>query len=102
MLPSAIVRPPVLPTTIVDIRNEIEKKADALACHASQREWLRKHQGVDEYIDAMRRHASARGTLIGAHDLWLAAQAIAGGHAMVTLNKREFARVSGLELEVWA
>jgi hypothetical protein len=36
-----------------------------LACHASQREWLRAHHGVDEYIDSMRRHAAARGTMTG-------------------------------------
>jgi LmbE family N-acetylglucosaminyl deacetylase len=55
---------PVAPTTIIDIRQELEAKADALACHATQREWLRSHQGMDEYIDAMRRHAAMRGTLI--------------------------------------
>jgi diadenosine tetraphosphatase ApaH/serine/threonine PP2A family protein phosphatase len=37
-----------------------------LACHASQREWLRAHHGMDEYLDATRRHAEARGELIGA------------------------------------
>jgi LmbE family N-acetylglucosaminyl deacetylase len=55
----------VAPTTLIDIRQELEAKAGALACHASQREWLRAHQGMDEYIDAMRRHAALRGALIG-------------------------------------
>ena len=32
-----------------------------LACHASQREWLRAHHGVDEYLDSMRRNAAMRG-----------------------------------------
>jgi tRNA(fMet)-specific endonuclease VapC len=41
------------------------------------------------------------GTLIGPHDLWLAATCIAHGLTMVTGNVREFARVPGLELEVW-
>jgi tRNA(fMet)-specific endonuclease VapC len=41
------------------------------------------------------------GALIGPHDLWLAATCIAHGLTMVTANVREFARVPGLELEVW-
>jgi len=32
-----------------------------LACHASQREWLRSHHGLDEYIDAMKRTNAVRG-----------------------------------------
>lgn len=56
---------PVTPTTVVDISAQMEKKAAMLACHASQREWLRAHHGMDEYIDAMRRHSAARGKLLG-------------------------------------
>jgi LmbE family N-acetylglucosaminyl deacetylase len=56
---------PVAPTTVINIREELEQKSAALACHVSQREWLRAHQGMDEYIDAMKRHAAARGKLIG-------------------------------------
>ena len=42
------------------------------------------------------------GTLIGAHNLWLAATCVAHGLTIVTANVREFARVPGLDLEVWA
>jgi len=42
------------------------------------------------------------GTLIGAHDLWLAATCLAHGLTMVTANLREFERVPGLDLEVWS
>lgn len=52
---------PVEPTTIVDISEQLERKTKMLACHASQREWLRAHHGNDEYLDSMRRHAEARG-----------------------------------------
>jgi tRNA(fMet)-specific endonuclease VapC len=45
---------------------------------------------------------SQAGALIGPHDLWLAATCVAHGLTMVTANVREFARVPGLELEVWA
>jgi LmbE family N-acetylglucosaminyl deacetylase len=56
---------PVAPTTLIDITAQIEKKASMLSCHASQREWLRAHHGMDEYLDAMRRSAAARGKLLG-------------------------------------
>jgi hypothetical protein len=36
-----------------------------LACHASQRDWLRSHHGMDEYIDAMHRFSAERGKEIG-------------------------------------
>lgn len=42
------------------------------------------------------------GVVIGAHDLWLAATCVAHGLIMVTGNARDFARVPGLRLEVWA
>lgn len=56
----------VEPTTLVDVTAQTDKKADMLAAHASQREWLRAHHGMDEYLEAMRRHASTRGKSIGA------------------------------------
>ena len=56
---------PVAPTTLIDISAVLNQKSEALAAHASQREWLRAHQGMDEYLDSMRRHATARGKLIG-------------------------------------
>ena len=55
----------VRPTTYVDVTGQLEKKAQMLACHASQRDWLLAHHGMDEYIDAMRRHAAMRGAEVG-------------------------------------
>ena len=52
-----------------------------------------------------RRSAFVEGVLerfpLLAVDLWLAATCVAHGLTMVTGNVREFARVPGLELEVW-
>lgn len=56
---------PVEPTTLIDTTAVADRKAELLACHASQREWLRAHHGMDEYVDAMRRHDAARGRLAG-------------------------------------
>ena len=56
---------PVEPTTFVDVTRQYEKKQAMLACHASQREWLRAHHGMDEYLEAMKRHAAARGKQVG-------------------------------------
>lgn len=51
---------------IVDISRTIEKKLEMLACHASQRDWLRRQHGLDEYLDGCRRWSQQRGQLIGA------------------------------------
>ena len=56
---------PVTPTTLIDVTAQMEKKTAMLACHASQREWLRAHHGMDEYIEAMHRSAAVRGKLLG-------------------------------------
>ena len=57
------VRHPV--DLIVDISDVIEQRLEMLACHASQREWLRRQHGIDEYIIASRRWAEQRGQEAG-------------------------------------
>ena len=49
----------------VDISCAIDTKERMLACHESQREWLRYHNGWDEYIDIMKRQSAAEGRRIG-------------------------------------
>ncbi|MBI1388711.1 MAG: PIG-L family deacetylase [bacterium] len=56
----------IQPEFCIDVSDAISEKAEMLACHASQREWLRAHHGMDEYIEAMMRFSAARGALIGA------------------------------------
>jgi LmbE family N-acetylglucosaminyl deacetylase len=56
---------PVEPTTTIDISAQLQKKTEMLACHASQRQWLLSHHGVDEYLDSMKRHAALRGRQAG-------------------------------------
>jgi len=50
---------------IVDISSTFETKLAMLACHDSQRAWLRKQHGLDEYLDGCRRWSAARGQEIG-------------------------------------
>jgi LmbE family N-acetylglucosaminyl deacetylase len=56
---------PVKGTTIVDITSVMDVKTEMLACHASQREWLRQHHGMDQYILNMQQQAMATGKDIG-------------------------------------
>lgn len=56
---------PVRPSLLVDIGAVIEIKARMLRCHASQREWLLKQHGMDEYVEAMLAMGRARGAAAG-------------------------------------
>jgi len=56
---------PVEPSTWVDISEQLTQKTEMLACHASQRDWLLAHHGIDEYLESMRRHAAMRGRQLG-------------------------------------
>lgn len=56
---------PVPPGFRVDVSGVIDEKAALLACHASQRNWLLKHHGVDQYLNAMREWSAARGREAG-------------------------------------
>jgi LmbE family N-acetylglucosaminyl deacetylase len=53
------------PGICVDISKVIDTKAEMLACHASQREWLLKHHGIDQYLDAMKAWCARRGQAVG-------------------------------------
>ncbi len=55
----------VRPTVLVDISDQVNRKTEMLACHESQREWLRSHHGMDEYVEAMKRLSAMRGRELG-------------------------------------
>lgn len=52
-------------SAFVDISAVIGLKGDMLACHESQREWLRAQHGMDHYIDEMRHWAAEQGKRCG-------------------------------------
>jgi LmbE family N-acetylglucosaminyl deacetylase len=56
---------PIPPGFWLDITTAIQRKEALLACHASQREWLLKHHGMDEYLRSMREWGAARGAEVG-------------------------------------
>lgn len=56
---------PIEPRVLVDVSGVIEVKQKMLCCHESQRNWLLKHHGIDEYIMTMKQMAADRGKRIG-------------------------------------
>jgi tRNA(fMet)-specific endonuclease VapC len=56
---------------------------------------------ADEAYGRLRTRLERSGQLIGAHDLLIAAHAIALDCTLVTDNMREFARVEDLACENW-
>lgn len=57
---------PVEPQCFVDVTEVFDRKVELLAFHESQRNWLRSHHGVDEYLESMRRWSLEMGRLASA------------------------------------
>jgi N-acetylglucosamine malate deacetylase 1 len=55
---------PVPAQFFVDISDVMPLKEKMLASHVSQREWLRAHHHMDEYIESMKHRDAERGMLI--------------------------------------
>ncbi len=55
----------VAPSFSIDISAVIDTKAEMLARHTSQREWLLKHHGMDQYVQAMKDWGAQRGKQCG-------------------------------------
>lgn len=51
----------IYPQFYINISKRIEEKSRLLGHHASQREWLREHHGIDEYLIRMTEWAKAYG-----------------------------------------
>jgi LmbE family N-acetylglucosaminyl deacetylase len=56
---------PIRPAFRIDVSAQIEEKEKMLACHASQRNWLIKHHGMDDYLRAMRDWSAKQGQAAG-------------------------------------
>lgn len=55
----------VRPHFLVNVASAFEKKWELTACHASQRNWLAKQHGMDDYMETMTSWTRARGQLAG-------------------------------------
>ena len=59
------LRNPVIPDIYVDVGGVIDTKAEALACHRSQKDWLDRSQGMGSYIETMKELNARAGALSG-------------------------------------
>lgn len=55
----------VPPDFVVDVTSTFERKRDMLACHESQRNWLKAHHGMDNYLITMEHWTRHRGATAG-------------------------------------
>jgi len=60
-----ILRRPVEPHFCVDVSSVLVGKREALLCHRSQKEWLDRSQGLDDYVRQMEEAAAAVGRMSG-------------------------------------
>lgn len=51
----------IRPHFYVDITRQLERKREMLSRHVSQRDWLREHHRMDEYLDRMTEWAALQG-----------------------------------------
>ena len=56
---------PVLPDFWVDVTSQMETKTAMLAAHESQRQWLLKHHGIDDYLENMKAWTRESGERAG-------------------------------------
>lgn len=70
----------IFPDFYIDISDVIEDKRRMLSMHRSQREWLRAHHGVDEYLDGMTAWAANYGGEAGVAHAEGLRQYLAHGH----------------------
>jgi len=55
----------VLPDFFVNVAAQMETKTAMLAEHASQREWLLRHHGIDDYLETMKAWTHENGRRAG-------------------------------------
>jgi N-acetylglucosamine malate deacetylase 1 len=55
----------VPPDFVVNVEKYMAVKRDMLSCHESQREWLRKHHGMDDFVEMMEQWTRAAGARVG-------------------------------------
>jgi LmbE family N-acetylglucosaminyl deacetylase len=56
---------PIEPSFVIDVSPVLATKEEMLAAHDSQRAWLLKHHGIDQFLQAMRDWGAHRGREAG-------------------------------------
>ena len=93
--------------TASELLHGVHRATDArvrMRRHAFVESVLARLQPIPITMHVSRAHAElwarleADGALIGAHDLWIAATALAHGMRVATVNVRHFERVPGLDV----
>lgn len=74
-------------TCTVDISGVMETKTKMLACHSSQREWLRTIMNCDEYLDLMRKWSANAGRRAGVANAEGFIQHLGEGHPQDNILK---------------
>ncbi|MGX9726655.1 MAG: type II toxin-antitoxin system VapB family antitoxin [Candidatus Electronema sp. VV] len=78
-----------------------EKNRIALTEFLAPFEILNFDDADAEEFGRLRADLKSKGTIIGAYDMLIAAQALARNLILVTNNTGEFKRITGLKLEDW-
>lgn len=55
----------IVPEFGVDVTRHFDKKRDMLAAHVSQRSWVMKQHGIDDYLGSMQKWTAKRGRTFG-------------------------------------
>ena len=56
---------PIPASFAIDVSGVMDTKTAMLAAHASQRDWLLKHHGMDQYLESMKSWGAAQGRAHG-------------------------------------
>jgi len=56
---------PVQPQFVVDIASVIDRKTEMLECHQSQRAWLKRQHGMDDFVEIGKTWSAKRGEPAG-------------------------------------
>jgi len=75
-------------TCSVDVLSVMETKTKMLACHSSQREWLRAIMKCDEYLDLMRKWSANEGQRAGVANAEGFIQHLGEGHPQDNILKQ--------------
>jgi tRNA(fMet)-specific endonuclease VapC len=92
---------------VYELRHGAERSSDPIREHAKLDAFLAPFVSQPFEDPSARKCAEIRrqlersGTVIGPHDLQIAAIALQHGLTLVTHNTREFSRIPGLKLEDW-